>query len=194
MSQFGEHMHTEHCDINLFKDKLQFFRGPSRITISIIIPLALRNFFMFSKNNEIGMIIPILQIKINHCLRSQSQFGASVLSWAQVWLVLLDPCPWPLLVRTGFLALAQAGEPMLSKVRNLASETMSSETKLSHLILSLLVLLILLLLRERLHQRGGTECVSEPWECFTHRMIKTWNTRRALLIAFGDRKVVHMTV
>lgn len=48
MSQFGEHMHTEHCDINLFKDELQFFLGPSRITISIIIPLALRNFFMFS--------------------------------------------------------------------------------------------------------------------------------------------------
>lgn len=140
------------------------------------------------------MIIPILQIKINHCLRSQSQSGATVLSWAQVWLVLLDHCPWPLLVRTGFLALAQAGEPMLSKVRNLASETMASETKLSHLILSLPVLLILLLLRERLHQRGGTECASEPWECFTHRMIKTWNTRRALLIAFGNRKVVHMTV
>lgn len=133
------------------------------------------------------MIIPILQMKISHCLRSQSQSGATVLSWARVWLVPPDCYPWPLLVRTGFLAPAHAGESMFSKMRNLASET-----KRSHLTLTLP--LLLLLLREKLHQRGGRECPSEPWECSTHRMIKTWNTRRALLIAFGDRKVVHMTV
>lgn len=42
---------------------------------------------------------------------------------------------------------------------------------------------------ERLHLRGGGESPSVPWEPSSYRMIKTWNTQRAHLIAFGDGKV-----
>lgn len=99
-----------------------------------------------------------------------------MLSWAWVWLI-PQACYMLPVGKNSLLGVGLCRR----------DSSLPSETKLSHLLLTFL----LLFLRETLHLRKGRESPPEPWECSTYRMIKTWNTRRALLIAFGDGKVVH---